>query len=449
MGGKTPYWMYRRRHKTAQQAYEERRERRRQQMGHTVWPVTAGSIIDSDYLLETYKKCRQGGQAAGIDKITYAELSNSEVGEIVRKLTPVLQNETYKPHPTRPVSIPKPGKPEPRKLNLGVIFDRVVAKALERRMKLLWEPTFLDCSYGSREGRNAWKMLAALEVQMVTQDRWVLMTADLKSAFDNLPVEEVLESHRKLLDSLPLPKDKKEKAEAGKERQRLLRLVETVVRGHHTSRTRGVDQGNPASPMSLNGVLHFRLDEPILAELEAPLCWFRYTDNTAYAAQSVKEGRTVLRKMRRLLKPLGLSVHESSVTDLAKGKVAQLLGFSLHKEGNMVVYGLGKKALEHLAQNLAECHDDDNPTEAARKSLLGWVDSLGPAFQNGVTEIPAILRLAAEYGFRELASPEELRRHWELAWGRWRDIRDREYRRRQGLPLLREAPPSLPTVSCK
>src|SRR5262249_5843051 len=137
------------------------------------------------------------------------------------------------------------------------------------------------------------------------------------------------------------------------------------------------------------------------------------------------------------------------VTDLVKGKVAEILGFSLQKQGNLVIYGPGKKAMIHLAQNLGDSHDSPNPTESALKSLLGWVEAAGPAFQNGVTDIPIILRLAAEQGFRELASPVEFRQHWEDSWGRCLVLREREYRRRQGYPLLRTAPPSPPPVSCE
>jgi hypothetical protein len=147
----------------------------------------------------------------------------------------------------------------------------------------------------------------------------------------------------------------------------------------------------------------------------------------------VPEGRLLLRKVRRLLRPLGFSLKgEGGVQNLGKGKEVELLGFTLRREGTQVVFGLGKKALDHLAQNLGQAHAAAHPQESARASLLGWVESAGPAYANGVTEVPAILRLAAECGFRELASPKELRRHWETAWGRWRDTRERAYRRRQG-----------------
>lgn len=435
MAESKPYWMYRRRFKTPQQAYEERRERHRRQVGHPTLPVTVESIADSEFLYEMYKKAKQGGQAPGIDKVTYAQLSNSEVGEVMRAVSPVILKGKYKAQPTRPVSIPKRGKPGHRQLNLGVILDRVIAKALQSRMKHYWEPTFLECSYGFREGRSPWKMLAALEAQMVTEQRWVLVTADLKSAFDEVRLDDVMEVHKKLLDARPISQEKKEKAKAKakKQQEKLLGLIESVVRGHDASRKKGINQGNPYSPTCLQGVLHYGLDEPVGDMIESPLSWHRFADNFAYTALSVSEGRMFLRKVRHSLKSLGLRLNkEGGVTNLAKGKVAEILGFTLQKQDNTVVYGLGKKAMLHLAQNLGDSHNSHNPTESARKSLLGWVEAAGPAFQNGVSDIPKILRLAAEQGFRELISPEELRQHWEEAWERWLVLREREYRRWQG-----------------
>lgn len=426
------FWQRRLHPKTAQQAWEERRERRRVQMGYGLLPITLESIADHENLYEVFKKARQGGQAPGIDEITYCDLSNSEVGEIMRALSATILKQTYRPMPTRAVPIPKPGKAEKRWLKIGVIWDRVVARALERRMDVLWSTTFLPCSYGFRQGYDAWKMLAELEARMVTEDSWVLAVDDLKSAFDNVPIPALLECHERLLAECPLPKGKKARATTRKEHEKLLWLIETVVRGSEITRQRGIDQGNPYSPTCLNALLNYYLDVPIRDMMEAPF-WFRYADNLCFLARNVSEGRLLMRKVRRLLNPLGLTLRDDGgVHDLSKGKEAQLLGFTLRRSGNQVVFNLGKKAMNHLAQNLGKAHETVHPQETARQSLLGWVESVGPAFENGVTEIPMILRQAAEHGFRELASPDELQQLWKESWVRWEETRKRAYRQLQG-----------------
>lgn len=228
----------------------------------------------------------------------------------------------------------------------------------------------------------------------------MLAVEDVKCAFDTVPVGEVMLCHRRLLDSLPRPRGKQEKIQAAKQQKRLLQLIETVVRGHDPYRVRGIDQGNPYSPACLNALLHDRLDEPVTDTKRSPL-WFRYADNLVYLVQSVSKGRQILRKVRRLLRPLGLTLKgEGGGQNLAKGKEVQLLGFTLRHRRNKVVYGLGKEALNHLAQELSLAHATPHPPVTARLSLLGWVASVGPAFANGDAVLHTVLRLAAEHGFR-------------------------------------------------
>jgi hypothetical protein len=235
-----------------------------------------------------------------------------------------------------------------------------------------------------------------------------------------------------MLDARQISEGIKGRKEAEQQKEKLLWLIETVVRGSNRTRTKGIDQGNPYSPTCLNAVLHYRLDQPLIGIISSPLYWFRYADNLCYLAGSVPEDRLILRKARRLLRPFGLSLKgEDGVQNLGKGKEVSLLGFTLRREGKRVVYSLGKKALDQLAQNLSLTHAAAHPTESTKLTLLGWVESAGAAFENGAIVIPKILRLAADLGFRELASPEELRRHWEIAWGRWQKIRERSYRRLQ------------------
>ena len=417
-----------RRPKTAARAYEERRERRRRQQGQDLLALSVASIGDHDNLYDVYQKARQGGAASGIDGVTYADLSNSEVGQIMRKVSAAILNGTYRPHEARPVSIPKPGTGASRQLKIGVVCDRVVAKALYLRLKCHWEATFLPCSFGFREAIGPWQMLAVLEGQMVRQDRWVLAIDDVKNAFDNVPIEDVLTCHRRMLKSLPLPENVEDRAKAKQERERLMWLIETVVRGGDPQRSRGIDQGNPYSPVCLNALMHYGVDQPIMDMIGVPLQWFRYADNLVYLAASVSAGRSFLRLVRRLLEPLGLTLKgEDGVQNLARGKEVQLLGFSLRRKDNGVLYGLGKKALDHLTQNLGSAHDMPHPTSSARESLLGWVDAMGPAFENGVDDLSVVLNIAANNGFRELASSRELRRRWKRSWDRWQETRDRAY----------------------
>lgn len=157
-------WRPGRRRKAQRDYYRERRARRRRQVARSsILPVSVAVIADRDHLYECYQELRrEGGQAPGIDGVTYTHLSNSEAAEIMGGLSRALLDGTYRPHPTREVRIPKPGTDQTRPLRLGTICDRVVGKALTRVLGPVWERIFLPCSWGFRPRRSPWQMLAAL-----------------------------------------------------------------------------------------------------------------------------------------------------------------------------------------------------------------------------------------------------------------------------------------------
>ena len=67
-------------------------------------------IASRDSLYHSFQiLAEEGGQAPGPDGITYGQLSPHEIGEIAGELSERIRNGTYRPGPTRQVSIPKRG----------------------------------------------------------------------------------------------------------------------------------------------------------------------------------------------------------------------------------------------------------------------------------------------------------------------------------------------------
>ena len=90
-------------------------------------------------------------------------------------------------------------------------------------------------------------------------------------------------------------------------------------------------------------------------------------------------------------------------------------------------YGLGESAWVGLRDNLEKAHKTWNPPAFARSAVRGWIAAYGPALESMWTSVERVLSTAASYGFRELATPEELYDDWQYAWQRWT-------RCRKGLP---------------
>ena len=396
--------------------YERRRERRRRQLGRVGWRLHLEQIGDRDRLFECYQLLeREGGPGPGIDGVSPLDLSPGEAGDLVGALSKALLSGTYRPQEVRLVEIPKPGTNEFRTLKIGTVADRIVGKALHMAWGPLWEQRFLDSSYGFRLGRSTWMLLAKLEAEMRRQDRWVLAIDDVRKAFDNVPIDPVVELHADALSKL------EQKGLTKKERKKSLRLVEKVLRGHDDTRSRGIDQGGPYSPSALNVLLHYTLDLPMVAQSGTKPRWSRYADNVAYLAKCVSEGEQSLARASQLLGPLEMSLKgKDGVSDLTNGEQVQLLGFTLQKKGDRISYGIGQGAWDSLEQSLLRAHTETNPPSTARQAVLGWVGSLGPAFENG--DCAEVLRLASGYGFREL-SPSQIWEGWQESWRRWQRMR--------------------------
>ena len=371
-------------------------------------PPTLARIADPEYLLDVYCELRaRAGKAPGPDGVTYADLSRREVCDVMRDLGKAVLAGTYRPGPGRRVAVPKP-KGGHRTLTIRDLLYRVLSAALTDKMTPAWEAVFVPWSMGFRPGRGVQSLLAEVEYKVVAEDRWVLAIDDVKKAFDFVNIDDLLADHT------PYVRD-----------EALLRLIETVLRGGDPTRTIGIDQGSAYSPTALNVRLHHAHDVYIDRLHASPPC-YRYADNLVYLCRGVLEGRQAMRQSRTLLEAAGLALkgEDGPPVDLRQGEV-QLLGFSLSEQGREMRYGLDCDAWEKLEQNLAKAHLAEGPPAAARVAVKGWMEAYGPAFDGRVEDdlLDRVLTTAAEYGFREIDSPETLLRRWRSSWRRWRRLR--------------------------
>jgi hypothetical protein len=235
-------------------------------------------------------------------------------------------------------------------------------------------------------------MLANLITTVESENRWVLVIDDVRHAFDNVRIDDVLDAHRVMIGNAPQNDFSDEDGE------QLLELVNTVLRGSNTDRQIGIDQGNPYSPTALNVLLQCAHDIPLNEDAVFFPSWFRYADNLVYACRDVSEGHRMLSYVRRLLQGAGLSLKgETGVRDLSTRETIPLLGFTaaMCKRKKRLTIDLGEDAWSGLKQHLERAHDTPHPEVTAREAVLGWTESCGPAFEVAGSSISTILPAAS------------------------------------------------------
>src|SRR5262249_26141650 len=124
--------------------------------------------------------------AAGVDGETWEHyVENLEAN--LQDLSHRLKRGAYRARPVRRVYIEKVGKPgELRPLGVPALEDKIVQRATVEVLNAVYEPDFLEFSYGFRPGRSPHEALDALAVGIGTRKvNWVL-DADIRKFYDTL-----------------------------------------------------------------------------------------------------------------------------------------------------------------------------------------------------------------------------------------------------------------------
>lgn len=103
-------------------------------------------------LMNAYKLVRSNKGAAGIDLTTLAAFERDLMSNL-DDLAARLREGRYWPMPLRRFEMQK-ANGKTRTLGIFTVEDRIVQRAALDLLEPLWEPSFLECSYGFRPNRN-------------------------------------------------------------------------------------------------------------------------------------------------------------------------------------------------------------------------------------------------------------------------------------------------------
>jgi group II intron reverse transcriptase/maturase len=272
------------------------------------------SKINVEVLLEMHHTI-DGRKAVGIDGKTKEEYAKNLAGN-VEDLVARLKRDSYNPKPSRRVRIPKPGKPgKTRPLGISCYEDKLVESAVAKLLSAVYEPKFMEFSYGFRPNRSCHNAISKLENIIMTKKVSYIVEADIKSFFDML-------DHEWLIKFLEYDiADKK-----------LMRLIRKFLKagimenGELIDKTEGSPQGNIMSPVLANVYLHHVLDlwfEKGVKKLCAGEAYMiRYADDNVWAFQNENDAKQFLELLKERLSKFGLEIAEDKTRMLEFGRYA-------------------------------------------------------------------------------------------------------------------------------
>jgi RNA-directed DNA polymerase len=257
-----------------------------------VWFSLIDKVCSGKNLGSSWTKVAANKGSAGVDQVT-VEMYEKNAEANLRNLSGKLRQDQYQPQAIRRVYIPKPGSSQLRPLGIPTVRDRVVQTALRHVLEPIFEKEFARSSYGFRPGLGCKDALRRVDQLLQAGHRYVV-DADLKSYFDTIPHDQLMERVR-------------ERVADG----RVLKLVEAfltqgVMEGlSQWTPEAGAPQGAVVSPLLSNIYLN------PLDHLMEQSGWemVRYADDFVILCQSQQQARKALEQVQQWTAQAGLKLH--------------------------------------------------------------------------------------------------------------------------------------------
>ena len=319
-------------------------------------------IVSAGNLNRAYRRVKKNKGAGGVDGMSVDELVQYLIdkGEGIRKA--ILAGK-YKPSPVRGVEIPKDNG-KTRQLGIPTAVDRVIQQAIAQVLTPIYEPKFVETSYGFRLGRSAHDALRKSREYLNEGYVWTV-DMDLEKFFDTVNQSKLTEI---------LARDIKD--------GRVISLIHKYLRagaircGRFEETKLGVPQGGPLSPLLANIMLN-ELDH----ELERRGHRFvRYADDMVIFCKRRASAKQTLEHIIPYIEgKLFLKVNREKTVVAYAGKI-KFLGYGFYKSRKGFGLRVHKKAQRKMRKRVKELtsrrtvNDYEKWKQELKRFVVGWVN---------------------------------------------------------------------------
>jgi len=237
-----------------------------------------------DVLERAWSQVRANRGAAGIDRVTLADVEEYGVSRLLDELGADLQEHRWRPLPARRVWIPKPGTTERRPLSIPAVRDRIVQAAAKIVLEPIFEADMAPHSYGFRPKRSAHQALQVLIDEAWRGWRWVV-ESDIASCFEAIPHDRLMAVvEERVLD------------------RHVLKMLRAMLHagvmedGRVRHPVTGTPQGGVISPLLCNAYLN-QLDQKWAQHYRGVLV--RYVDDLVVLCRTRRGAEYALETLRR------------------------------------------------------------------------------------------------------------------------------------------------------
>ncbi len=271
-------------------------------------------LLNEISLKECFHRLKKD-KAPGQDKITYEEYEKY-LNTNLQKLVKRMKTGKYHPQPVRRVYISE-GEGKVRPLGIPALEDKIVQMGITRILNAIFEPNFLDCSYGFRTGRSCHQALKQLDNTIMTKPVSYIIDADIRSFFDNVDHDWLMKMLEEKIADKNLLKIIKRFLKAG-----------VMEAGKLYQTEEGTPQGGILSPTLSNIYLHYILDlwmeKVVKRNTPGYVELLRYCDDFIVLVQYKKEAEKILAEIDKRLNKFGLDLSKEKTRLIEFGRYAEI-----------------------------------------------------------------------------------------------------------------------------